>query len=264
VNEAPAASFLGVPTEFRESVGSTNDELLRRAAAGAPEGLVLVADVQTSGRGRHGRSWWDAPGSSLLFSLLVRPSIPLPRFPLLGIAMACAVADAGSDAAGVLLGVKWPNDVLHAGRKLCGILAEARPGRAGGVPNGHFLVIGVGINVNQRAEELPAELRDRATSLRIAAGGRSLDRRTLLAAVLAGFDNYRRLALEQGAEALRTALLPRLPAPGARLVVQTADRRVEGIVEEILETGAILMRDDAGTRIPIVAGEIPLGLGASE
>ncbi|HLQ67754.1 MAG TPA: biotin--[acetyl-CoA-carboxylase] ligase [Candidatus Limnocylindrales bacterium] len=255
--------FLGVPVEFRASVSSTNDEILRRAAEGAPEGLVIAADQQTAGRGRQGRSWWDAPGNSLLFSVLLRPSIPLARFPLLGIAMACAVAEAGSEAAGEPLSVKWPNDVLHVGRKLCGVLAEARPGGAAGGPGGpgHVLAIGTGINVNQRAGEFPDELRDRATSLREAAGGRVLDRRAILADLLARFDAYRRLAVRDGADALRLALLPRLPAAGSPIVVQTADRRVEGTVEEILETGALLVRDRAGARVPVVAGEIPFGSG---
>ena len=257
--------FLGVPVEFRASVGSTNDEVLRRAAEGAPEGLVIAADQQTAGRGRQGRSWWDAPGNSLLFSVLLRPSIPLARFPLLGIAMACAVADAGSEAAGESLSVKWPNDVLHGGRKLCGVLAEARPGGAAGGPaggrGGHVLAIGTGINVNQHAGDFPAELSERATSLREAAGGRSLDRRAILADVLARFDAYRSLAMREGADALRVALLPRLPAAGSPIVVQTADRRVEGTVEEILETGALVVRDRAGARVPVVAGEIPFGPG---
>jgi BirA family biotin operon repressor/biotin-[acetyl-CoA-carboxylase] ligase len=244
--------FLGVPVEFRASVGSTNDEILRRAAEGAPEGLVIAADEQTAGRGRQGRSWWDAPGNSLLFSTLLRPSIPLARFPLLGIAMACAVAEAGGEAAGQPLAVKWPNDVLHGGRKLCGILAEARPGA---------LALGTGINVNQRADEFPPELRGRATSLREAAGGREIDRRALLTDVLARFEAYRSLAVRDGADALRLALLPRLPAAGSPIVVQTADRRLEGIVEEILETGALLVRDGAGARFPVVAGEIPFGPG---
>jgi BirA family biotin operon repressor/biotin-[acetyl-CoA-carboxylase] ligase len=255
--------FLGVPIEFRASVGSTNDEILRRAAEGAREGLVIAADQQTAGRGRQGRSWWDAPGNSLLFSVLLRPSIPLARFPLLGIAMACAVAEAGSEAAGEPLSVKWPNDVLHGGRKLCGVLAEARPGGAAGGRGapGHVLAIGTGINVNQRAGDFPADLRDRATSLREAAGGRALDRRPILADVLARFGAYRRLAVRDGADALRLALLPRLPAAGSPIVVQTADRRVEGTVEEILETGALLVRDRAGARVPVVAGEIPFGPG---
>jgi BirA family biotin operon repressor/biotin-[acetyl-CoA-carboxylase] ligase len=151
--------------------------------------------------------------------------------------------------------VKWPNDVLHEGRKVCGILAEARPAR----PD-HVLVIGTGLNVNQRAEDFPPELRDRATSLR-AAGGTVVDRPALLGVLLARLDRYRVLAAREGAEALRSALLPWLPAPGSRVVVQTVDRRVEGTVEEILETGALLVRDASGERFPIVAGEIPFGMG---
>jgi BirA family biotin operon repressor/biotin-[acetyl-CoA-carboxylase] ligase len=252
------------------TIGSTNDEILLSAAGAAPEGLVIATDEQTAGRGRHGRSWWDKAGNSLLFSLLLRPTIPLARFPLLGIAMACAVTEAGSEASGAELYVKWPNDVLHDGRKLSGILAEARPGRAPDAEGtradregagGHVLVIGTGINVNQRPEEFPAELRDRATSLRAAAGGRALDRDALLAAVLARFDRYRAIASAEGAESLRRAVLPRLPQPGSTIVVLTAGRRVEGTVEEILETGALLVRDRSGTRFPVVAGEIPLGVG---
>ncbi len=258
------AGFLGVPVDFRRSVGSTNDEVLARASEGAPERLVIVTEEQTAGRGRQGRTWWDAPGASLLFSVLLRPSIPLARYPLLGIAMACAVADAGSEAIGEPLAVKWPNDVLHQGRKLCGVLAEARPGRSADAgaeaqPGAHVLAIGTGINVNQRAGEFPAELGGRATSLRMAAQGRALDRRALLAAVLARFDAYRLLAEQDGADALRLALLPHLPPAGSPIVVETAERRLEGIVEQILENGALLVRDQSGSRFPVVAGEIPFG-----
>jgi BirA family transcriptional regulator, biotin operon repressor / biotin---[acetyl-CoA-carboxylase] ligase len=249
------AAYLGVPIEFVRSVGSTNDELIRRAASGAAEGQVIVTDEQTAGRGRHGRSWWDRPGASLLFSLLLRPSIPLARFPLLGMAMACAVAAAGCEATGRDLAVKWPNDVLCDGRKLCGILAESRPGAAG-----HALVVGTGINVNQELDDFPPDIRDRATSLRIA-GGKMIDREALLLAVLAHFESYRALAEREGAEALRLAILPRLPQPGSRIAVNTADGRVEGTVEAVLATGALLIQDATGARFPVVSGEIPFGPG---
>jgi BirA family transcriptional regulator, biotin operon repressor / biotin---[acetyl-CoA-carboxylase] ligase len=257
----PGASYLDVPIEFLPSVRSTNDEALRRGAAGAPEGLTIATDEQTGGRGRHGRVWWDRPGDSLLFSVLLRPRLPVTRLPLLGIAMACAVAEAGSDAAGVPLTVKWPNDVLHSGRKLCGILTEARSQALSSratVPaeGGHVLVVGTGVNVNQRPEDFPAEIRDRATSLRIAAG-RELDRGALLSEILIRFEAYRALAAKEGADALKAAILPRLPATGSRVAVQMAERRVEGTVEEILENGALVVRDDAGTRLAITAGEIP-------
>lgn len=250
-----SATYLGVPVEFRRTVVSTNDEVLRRAAEGAPQGLVIATDEQTAGRGRHGRSWWDAPGRSLLFSMLLRPGLPLARFPLLGMAMACAVVEAGSEASGQELALKWPNDVLHRGRKLCGILAESRPGAAG-----HVLVIGTGINVNQAAEDFPAELRERATSLRAAAGGRLLDREDLLTAVLEYFERYRALAASEGPEALLRSVLPRLPQPGSKIAVQTPEGRVEGSVEAVLATGALLIRDAAGERYPVVAGEIPFGV----
>lgn len=252
------AAYLGVPIEFRRTVASTNDEVLRRAPDGAPEGLVIATDEQTAGRGRHGRTWWDAPGRSLLFSVLLRPGIPLARFPLLGMAMACAMSEAGSAITGEPLAVKWPNDVLHAGRKLCGILAESRPGAAG-----HVLVVGAGINVNQEAGDFPEELRSRATSLRVAWGGRELDREDLLQAVLERFERYRGIAALDGPEALREAILPCLPQPGTRIAVQTPEGRVEGTVEAILATGALLIQDAAGARFPVVAGEIPFGIGES-
>lgn len=252
------AAYLGIPIEFRRSLASTNDEVLRRAADGAPEGLVIATDEQTAGRGRQGRTWWDAPGRSLLFSVLLRPNIPLARFPLLGMAMACAMSEAGSAITGEPLAVKWPNDVLHGGRKLCGILAESRPGAAG-----HVLVVGTGINVNQEAGDFPGELRRRATSLRAAAGGRELDREDLLQAVLERFERYRGIAALDGPEALREAILPWLPQPGTRIAVQTPEGRVEGTVEAILATGALLIQDATGARFPVVAGEIPFGSGAS-
>ncbi|HZV91304.1 MAG TPA: biotin--[acetyl-CoA-carboxylase] ligase, partial [Candidatus Nitrosocosmicus sp.] len=112
--------FLGVPIERHASLGSTNDEALRRAMEGAPEGVVVLADVQTAGRGRQGRGWNDVPGASLAFSVVLRPALPLPRLPLLALAMACSVAEAAEALTGSTYDVKWPNDVLFEGRKVCG------------------------------------------------------------------------------------------------------------------------------------------------
>jgi BirA family biotin operon repressor/biotin-[acetyl-CoA-carboxylase] ligase len=250
---APPAAFLGVSVEFYDALGSTNDELLRRAAEGAPEGLVVVAGRQTAGRGRMGRSWWDAPGASLLFSVLLRPTIEVSRWPLLGIAMACAVGEAGGKASGAPLEVKWPNDVLHQGRKLCGVLAESRVPS----PGAPALVIGAGINVNQGAGDFPPEIRERATSLRVAAGGAALDLGALLAATLERFGRYREVALAEGADALLREIAPRLPAPGTPVRVLTGERRVTGVVEGVTQTGALRVRQDAdGSVVTVTAGEL--------
>jgi len=277
-NGAGPQGLFGAPVETHASIGSTNDEAFRRAAEGAPEGLIVLAGAQTAGRGRQGRAWWDAPGCSLLFSALLRPRIPLPQYPLLALAMACAVAEAGEEATGAPLALKWPNDVLHAGRKLCGVLAESRTvgesassrgsgsagaSRASGASGasgsvGPLLVIGAGVNVNQLDTDFPPELRGRATSLRSAAGGgRRLEPRSVLAAVLRRFERYLGLAQRGDAANLWAAVTPRLPERGTRLAVTSGGVLVEGIVEGITETGALQLREDGREGLTVVsAGEI--------
>jgi BirA family biotin operon repressor/biotin-[acetyl-CoA-carboxylase] ligase len=242
--------------ERHASLGSTNDEALRRAAEGAPEGLVVVAETQTAGRGRRGRTWLDAPGKSLLFSVLLAPALPLPSFPLLGLAMAAAVAEAGRTLAGAPLEVKWPNDVTCRGGKLCGVLAESR---SAGWPEGPgpVLVIGTGVNVNQLEEEFPADLRSRASSLRLAAGGRPVDREAFLGEILRRFEPAATRARGGDPAPLFAALRPHLPAPGRPVAVRIGDRVVEGPVEAVLETGALIVRDArSGIVETVAAGEL--------
>jgi BirA family biotin operon repressor/biotin-[acetyl-CoA-carboxylase] ligase len=137
--------------------GSTNADLLAEAAAGAEEGIVLAAEVQTAGRGRLGRSWASAPGAGLTFSVLLRPeAVPVPRHGWLPLLAGVAVAEAARETAAVGALLKWPNDVVADDRKLAGILAESR---------GRAVVIGIGINVSTQQAELPVPT---ATSLLLA------------------------------------------------------------------------------------------------
>jgi BirA family biotin operon repressor/biotin-[acetyl-CoA-carboxylase] ligase len=258
VNDAAAVReeirFLGVPIERHASIGSTNDEVFRRAEEGAPEGLLVTADVQTAGRGRRGRTWWDAPGASLPFSLLLRSALVLPRYPLFALAMACSVAEAGEAETGAPLTVKWPNDVLHDGRKLCGILAESRAGGAAG----SLLVIGTGVNVNQLREDFPHEIRDAATSLRLAAGkGEPLRPLAVLRSILAHFERYVALSREDEGLSLWRQVVARLPEPGTRIAVRNAERTLEGTVDGYTEGGALrLIEAERGEVLVISAGEV--------
>jgi len=139
-----------------------------------PEGAVAVAEEQTAGRGRLGRTWHAPAGSSVLVSVLLRPNVEPPRLPELSLVAGGAVAEAIAEVTGVDPAIKFPNDVLLDGRKVAGILAESSDGR---------VVLGVGVNVNQSADELPANAQTEPTSLRVQTGG-YVDRAALLAAIL--------------------------------------------------------------------------------
>jgi len=246
--------FRGVGAERHASLPSTNDEAFRRAEEGAPEGLVVTAAHQSAGRGRMGRSWWDRPGESSLASVLLRPAVPLARYPLVGIAMACAVAEAAEALApGARFDVKWPNDVLHGGRKLCGVLSETRGAGQLRPP----LVIGFGINVNQPADAWPPEIRDRATSLRAAAGGATFVPDVVLLAALARFDPYVSLAASGDAEGLWAAVTRRLPPSGTPVEIAAPGGRVTGVVEGYEPNGALRLRDRAGAVRTLNAGASP-------
>lgn len=145
-------------------IDSTNSEALRWATdpvAPAPDGAVVIADAQTAGRGRWGRTWVSGAHTSLMFSLILRPSLPADRLELLTTLMGVATVEAIVEAAGVEAGLKWPNDVVAGGRKLAGILVESQS-RAGRIET---MVAGVGINLDLRDANLPDEIAERATSI---------------------------------------------------------------------------------------------------
>ena len=169
----------GRPYRFVRSCPSTQ----RLLGEDEPEGATVAADVQTAGRGRLGRTWEAPAGRAILCSVLLRPQTPMPLWPELSLVAGEAVAAALRAETGVDGSLRHPNDVVVAGRKLVGVLAEATLGR---------VVLGIGVNVNQTAEELPRETAKRPTSLRLELG-RELERAPLLAAIL--------LELERGYDA---------------------------------------------------------------
>src|SRR5262245_27321985 len=139
------------------SLPSTNTELARRASEGAGEGLAILADEQTAGRGRLQRAWSSPKGAGLYFSILLRPSIAMEQWPLITFMAVLAVGDALSEACAVTTDIKWPNDLLSGERKICGILAEAVE-----TPVGRAVVLGMGVNLTSDA--YPNELSGVATS----------------------------------------------------------------------------------------------------
>ena len=154
-----------IPTLVRfESLPSTNLEAARRATAGAPEGLCVIAAEQTSGRGRLGRQWLSPKGAGLYFSIVLRPTTPQSSWPLLTLMAAVAVHDALFESCGLQTDIKWPNDIVAGEKKLCGILAETVDTTGGSV-----VVLGIGINLTEHS--FSPELQGVATSIQGISGG---------------------------------------------------------------------------------------------
>jgi BirA family transcriptional regulator, biotin operon repressor / biotin---[acetyl-CoA-carboxylase] ligase len=239
-NTALAAGLTG-RSWYRDEVGSTNTELIGLAREGAPAWSVFVAGYQSAGRGRLGRAWEATPGSSLMASLLLRPRIPPADAPLITLAAGACLAAAIEDACGVTVGCKWPNDLVAGERKLGGILTEAEV--AG--DRLAFVVIGTGVNVRQRPEDLPPGLEAAATSVAIE-GGRT-DPDALLRAYLERFrtdfdpdgDDFARRTLATYREWCLTL--------GRRVRATTTDgRRAEGLAEAVGDRGQLVVQTPEG------------------
>jgi len=225
-----------------EAACSSTQDLARDAAArGSEQGWTVVTDLQRAGRGRSGRAWVAPAETALLFSTILRP--PLDLFPLLPLLAALTVAGGIEVATGAAPDLKWPNDVLLNGRKLAGILLER--------PVGADVVLGVGVNVNQSAAELP----EGATSL-AAELGHELEREPLLAAILNDLGNAYERADREGVEWIVPGWRSRSSMLGKRVAVDREGALIRGMAEDVAEDGALRVRLDDGSRISVVAGEV--------
>ncbi len=230
---------------------STNGRAMAMASAGAPHGTVVVANGQTGGRGRRGRRWISPPGRNVYVSLLVRPEIPNAKAAGLSLAAGVALADA-TESAGVRALLKWPNDLYLGERKAAGILVET----ASGADGARYAVIGAGINVNMTEDEIPVELRGKATSLSIRAG-RAFSRVEILGLFLDAFAGRYREFLAGGFPAIHPAWDRRDMLRGRRALVRRSGEEAWGISHGVDANGALLFRPDgAGETEKIWSGEI--------
>ena len=230
--------------QWVDETGSTNADLLAAARRGAGANTVLAADYQSAGRGRRGRTWSAAPGSSLLFSVLVRPQIDVERAHLVTTALALGALKACDSLAGVRPGLKWPNDLVVGDRKLAGVLAES-------VVAGERLeavVVGMGLNV--RTGAAPYEAAATAVALEDVCG-ESVDRQELLVAALAGFSHWMdQIEAPVGQAALIDAARRESATLGRRVSVELGDGSVlKGLAEDLDERGALVL--ESGERVSV-------------
>jgi BirA family biotin operon repressor/biotin-[acetyl-CoA-carboxylase] ligase len=242
---AAAADF---PEPFRllvrESAESTNDEVRLLGQAGAADGLVVLAERQTAGRGRRGAAWFSPAGESLAFSILIRPEEPKSLWPRLALAAGLAVAEA-VETFGAQAGIKWPNDVWIGHRKTAGILVEA---------GSDFAIIGIGLNVN--TTEFPPEVSEIATSLRLETS-QAFSRAEVLGTVIRRFAR-RRHQISGDFEELLSAVRLRCVLTGKRVSLTTASGPRIGIIEGIAAGGELLLRSEQGLERLIQADEVRL------
>ncbi len=247
------SGVVGSRISYEQELGSTMDEARSMAESGAAEGLVVIAERQTKGRGRFERTWVSTPGLDLTFSVLLRPAADQLR--MVNMAATMAVKDAALALTNKEAVIKWPNDVLVAGRKLSGILVESVTSPAGGL---QYAVIGVGLNVNLRPDEHP-EIRAIATSLAQESGAREsgadLDRTDVLIDVLTRLDEYY-AAIRSGTD-LSVRWAERLDTIGRDVDVSWGGRMVSGRATGVDGDGNLLIEAD-GQITTVVAGEVTL------
>lgn len=234
-------------------VPSTNDLALEAGRQGAAEGLAVLADRQTAGRGRRGRAWSSPAGTGLYTSILLRPGQPLPQAALLTLVAGLGVVEAIAEAAGLPAGLKWPNDVLVDGRKVAGILAEM----ASQDEAVSHVVIGIGINVNHGPRALPDELSAVATSLYLATG-RSLARGELAAALYNALDRWYRLFREGGGGTILAAARERSATLGRAVEVHGEGEPWRGLAVDLDGDGALLVREEGGGVRRVLAGGVSI------
>jgi BirA family transcriptional regulator, biotin operon repressor / biotin---[acetyl-CoA-carboxylase] ligase len=233
-----------------ESLPSTNTELARLASEGAEEGLSIVADEQTAGRGRLQRAWSSPSGAGLYFSILLRPRLSQDYWPLITFMAALAVGDALSEACNLQTDIKWPNDLLTGERKICGILAEGID-----TPSGCAVIVGIGINLTQDA--FPVELANVATSI-TAAIGRQPERETILAGLLRSLSRWYSLLNEPaGREKVVAAWASRSSYASGKLVqVSNGDEMWQGTTCGVEHDGALRLETASGEIRLIRAGDV--------
>jgi BirA family biotin operon repressor/biotin-[acetyl-CoA-carboxylase] ligase len=235
---------------FRETT-STSDVVEKLARDGVAEGVVVFAEAQTAGRGRLGRTWVSPAGKGLWFSVLLRPALRPPEATRLTIAAAVAVARAVQSQTGLEPEVKWPNDLLRRGRKFGGILTEL----SGEQDRVRHVVLGIGLDVNLTAADLPGELRRLATSLRLELG-RPVPRADLAVAVLRELDAAYAQVSGAGFAALADEWESRCTTIGRSLEVALGPRRIRGRAEALDGDGALLVRTEHGHLERLTGGDV--------
>lgn len=242
---------MGRSLKLYNEVDSTQIVALQLAQEGASEGTLVLAEQQNAGRGRMGKHWHSPKGKGIWMSLVLRPTIPVHFTPQLTLLTAVAVCRAIRKSTCVQAVIKWPNDILIEGRKVCGILLEsfAEDERL------RCVIAGIGISVNLEEEDYPDSLKPIATSLRLASGGK-VDRTELIALVMEEFECLYELYQDIGFEPIRSAWEALTMSLGGKVRANTPKGTVEGTALSIDDMGALIVQTSDGAEVKLYSAEI--------
>jgi BirA family biotin operon repressor/biotin-[acetyl-CoA-carboxylase] ligase len=242
---------IGAQLHYFLEIGSTNSHARELAEAGAAEGTVVVAESQSQGRGRLGRRWQSPAFKNLYLSILLRPKLSPAHAAQITLMAAIALADVVDSYVPGQAAIKWPNDILIGKKKLAGILTEA----SCDAERVHYVILGVGINLNYASESMPEEIRRRATSL-LEVTGKPVQRESFLQGLLQGIERCYGELEQAGFAALAPRWQTYFAWRGRRVRVELLDQVTIGTAKGIDRDGALVLLDDHGVEQRILAGDV--------
>ena len=246
-----AANRLGSIFHYFPEIDSTNLYARQLANNGGREGEIVIAEAQTQGRGRLGRRWQSPPFANLYLSLILRPKLAPVHAPQITLMAAVALAETVDCFIRQSAAIKWPNDILVDGKKLAGILTEA----ACDSERVHYVILGIGVNLNYHHSAMPVEIRTRATSV-AELTGKSVSRESFLRRLIHDLDRCYGELEEAGFDSLAPRWEARFGLRGQRVRVELFDQIVTGWAKGIDRDGALLVEDDQGRTQRVIAGDV--------
>ena len=243
--------WMGKRIHHFQTIPSTNTEAYQLALRGAPEGEIVIAESQEKGRGRLGRHWVSPPFLNLYLSVILRPEIPPSQASLITLMAAVAVAEAIERFSGLHPVIKWPNDILVENRKVAGLLNEIHSE----TDRIHFVILGIGVNLNMEKELLPKEIRGLATSLKMETG-KSVSRKEFVPCLLGALEKWYTLFLREGGKPVLDAWREKARLKGKPVKVTSFGETLLGRAVDIDAEGRLILETEKGERKRIVAGDV--------
>jgi len=248
-----AGKLIGHELRYYETIGSTNDEAFRLGMEGAPEGMALVAESQSAGKGRMQRVWHSPARANIYTSVILRPRFEASRAPQISIAVGVAVAETLLAYCPETVRLKWPNDVLIGGKKVSGILAQMK--MSGGAID--FVVAGIGINVNMTAAQFSPDIQKIATSL-VVETGREISRLELIISLYENMAKWYKELAQNGFDPVRERWLGLSSMIGEPVTVMFRDESVSGEAVGLDDDGSLILRSSGNETIRVCAGDATL------